>query len=224
MTAMIIMSWVFILFVPPTRVKTVEGGNSLSDVMEGWRYLRSEKTIFIVLIFTVCAIILSAPYSQLLPMFTEDILKVSATGMGVLITVSGVGAIAGSFILASLTNRKRGMILLFAGLLMSIPLVGFAFSSSWYLSLFLIIFVGMGGTMHMALGNSLIQYYTDATYRGRVMSFLMLGFGFSSLGVFFAGIMAEGIGAPWSVGSMAIVLIIITIMMMGMSRRLRKLE
>jgi predicted MFS family arabinose efflux permease len=224
MTAMIIMSWVFILFVPPTRVKTVEGGNSLSDVMEGWRYLRSEKTIFIVLIFTVCAIILSAPYSQLLPMFTEDILKVSATGMGVLITVSGVGAIAGSFILASLTNRKRGMILLFAGLLMSIPLVGFAFSSSWYLSLFLIIFVGMGGTMHMALGNSLIQYYTDATYRGRVMSFLMLGFGFSSLGVFFAGIMAEGIGPQWSVGSMAIVLIIITIMMMGMSRRLRKLE
>ena len=224
MTAMIIMSWVFILFVPPTRVKTVEGGNSLSDVMEGWRYLRSEKTIFIVLIFTVCAIILSAPYSQLLPMFTEDILKVSATGMGVLITVSGVGAIAGSFILASLTNRKRGMILLFAGLLMSIPLVGFAFSSSWYLSLFLIIFVGMGSTMHMALGNSLIQYYTDATYRGRVMSFLMLGFGFSSLGVFFAGIMAEGIGPQWSVGSMAIVLIIITIMMMGMSRRLRKLE
>ena len=39
------------------------------------------------------------------------------------------------------------------------------------------------------------------------MSFLMLGFGFGSLGAFFAGMLAEGIGAPWSVGSLAILLI-----------------
>ena len=224
MTAMIIMSWAFILFVPPTSTQTVEGGNSLSDVLEGWRYVRGEKTILVVLIFTVCVTILGAPYAQLLPMFTEDILKVSATGMGVMITISGVGAIVGSLILASLTNRKRGMILLYAGLIMGVALVGFAFSSWLPLSLFLIVFIGMGSTGQMALGNSLIQYYTDATYRGRVMSFYMLGFGFSSLGVFFAGILAEGIGAPLSVGGLAAVLIIVTIAMMAMSPRLRKLD
>ena len=71
--------------------------------------------------------ILGAPYSQLLPMFTEDILKVSATDMGILIAVSGVGAIIGSFILASLTNRQRGMILLSAGLVMGIALGGLFF-------------------------------------------------------------------------------------------------
>ena len=224
MTVMIIMSWVFILFVPATRSRITEGGNSLAEVMEGWRYIRGEKTILIVLIFTAGAMIFGAPYSQLLPMFTEDILKVSATGMGVLITVSGVGAMAGSLILASLTNRKRGMILLYAGLMLGLALVGFAFSKWWYLSLGLIVFIGMGSTMQMALGNSLIQYYTDAAYRGRVMSFFMLGFGFSSLGAFFAGILAEGIGAPWSVGSLAIVLVIITLMLMGMSTKLRKLD
>jgi MFS family permease len=224
MTVMIVMSWICILLVPPTRAQTTEGGNSLAEVMEGWRYIRGEKTILVVLIFTVCATILGAPYSQLLPMFTEDILKVSATGMGVLITVSGVGAMAGSLILASLTNRKRGMILLYAGLIMSVALVGFAFSRWWYLSLFLIIFIGLGSTGQMALGNSLIQYYTDASYRGRVMSFFMLGFGFSSLGAFFAGILAQGVGAPWSVGSLAIALVIITLMLMGMSTRLRKLD
>ncbi|MHB8104524.1 MAG: MFS transporter, partial [Dehalococcoidales bacterium] len=104
MTAMIVMSWVFILFVPPTSKQNVEGGTSLKEVLEGWRYIRGEKTILIVLIFTVCATILGAPYSQLLPMFTEDILKVSATDMGILIAVSGLGAIVGSLILASLMN------------------------------------------------------------------------------------------------------------------------
>jgi predicted MFS family arabinose efflux permease len=224
MTAMIIMSWVFILFVPPTSQRNVEGGNSLSDILEGWRYIRSEKTILIVLVFTVLVIILGTPYSQLLPMFTEDILKVSATDMGILIAVSGVGAIVGSLILASLMNRKRGMILLIAGIVLGIALIGFSFSSWWYLSLGLIVFVGMGSTIEMALGNSLVQYYTDAVHRGRVMSFLMLGFGLGSLGSFFAGLLAEGIGAPWSVGGMAILLVILTLFFMVTSKRVRNLD
>jgi MFS family permease len=224
MTAMIIMSWICIMLVPPTRVKTVEGGNSLSDVLEGWRYLRSQKTILLVLLFTVVATILGAPYAQLLPMFTEDILKVSATNMGVLITVSGIGAMIGSLILASLSNRKRGLIMLFAGLIMAVALLGFSFSRWWYLSLFLIVFIGLGSSGQMALGNSLVQYYSDATYRGRVMSFFMLGFGFSSLGAFFAGIIAEGVGVQWSVGGMAMILVIVTVMALAMSPRLRKLD
>lgn len=224
MTAMVVMSWIFILFVPPAPVRGAEGGNSLAEVLEGWRYIRGEKTILIVLIFTACAMILGAPYSQLLPMFTEDILKVSATDMGVMIAVSGVGAIIGSFILASLMNRKRGMILFFSVLLLGVALVFFAFSTWWYLSLGLIVFIGMGSTVQMALGNSLVQYYTDAVYRGRVMSFFMLGFGFSSLGTFFAGILAQGVGAPLSVGSLAMVLIVVTLALMATSKRVRKLD
>ena len=223
MTAMIVMSWICIMFVPPTSNRLAQGRDTLNDVMEGWRYLRGEKTILLVLIFTACATILGMPYSQLLPMFTEDILKVSATSLGFMITVSGIGAITGSFLLASLSNRKRGLVLLFSGLLMSVALIGFSFSRWWYLSLFIIIFIGLGSTVQMALGNSLIQYYSDATYRGRVMSFFMLGFGFGSLGAFFAGLLAEGIGPQWAVGSLAIVLVLVTLAMM-MVPRLRKLD
>ncbi|OGO00538.1 MAG: hypothetical protein A2Y90_04600 [Chloroflexi bacterium RBG_13_52_12] len=227
MTVMIIMSTVFIMFVPPTRAQTVQGGrNSLTDVVEGWRYLKGQKTILAVLIFTAIAMILGAPYAQLLPMFTEDvnILNISATGMGMLITVSGIGAIIGSFILASLTNRRRGMVLIFAVLLMSLTLIGFSISTWLPLSLVFIAFIGMGSTVQMALGNSLIQYYVDATYRGRVMSFFMLGFGLSSLGSFFAGILAEGIGVQWAVGGMAVLLILITLAIMALVPRLRKMD
>lgn len=229
MTAMIVMSWLFILPVPPTRpdstgVKSPVRTNSLSEVMEGWRYIRGQKTILLVLIFTACGTILGSPYSQLLPVFTEEILKVSATDMGLMVAISGVGAIIGSFILASLTNKKRGLVLIGAAFMLGAALVGFALSSSWYLSLALIIFVGMGSTVQMALGNSLIQYYTDAAYRGRVMSFFMLGFGLGSLGAFLAGILAEGIGAPVSVAGMAVVLIVITLVMLMATPRVRKLD
>jgi MFS family permease len=224
MTFMIVTSWFFILFVPPSPARNTPGSSSLAEIGNGWRYIRGEKTIFIVLIFTVAAIILGSPYSQLLPMFTEDILKVSATDMGILMAVSGVGAIIGSLVMASLTNRRRGTILLTAGLVLGIALIGFSFSSYWYLSLVLIVFIGLGSTVQMTLGNSLIQYYTDAAHRGRVMSFLLLGFGFGSLGSFFAGLLAEGIGAPLSVGSLAILLVIMSVALMAFSKRMRKLD
>ncbi|MCX7912840.1 MAG: MFS transporter, partial [Dehalococcoidales bacterium] len=208
MTGMIVFSWLCLLFVPPTRERTVEGGSSLADLLEGWHYLRGERTIYLVLLFTVIATILGAPQGQLLPMFTEDpeILNVSATGMGILITVSGIGAMAGSLVLASLSNRRRGLIMLFAGLVMALATVGFSFSRNWYLSLFLNAFIGLGSSGQMALGNSLVQYYSDPSYRGRVMSFFMLGFGLSSLGAFFAGFMAEAIGVQWACGALAIAL------------------
>jgi MFS family permease len=178
------------------------------------------------MIFAAIGMILGAPYSQLLPMFTEDpdILNISATGMGMLITVSGIGAICGSFILASLANRRRGLILIFATLLMGLTLIGFSFSKWLPVSMVLIAFIGMGSTLQMALSNSLIQYYTDAAYRGRVMSFFMLGFGISSLGAFFAGILAEGIGVQWAVGSLAIALVIITFIIISTMPKLRRLD
>jgi MFS family permease len=223
-TAMYLMATLCIVFVPASEAGRAQGSSSLDDVVESWRYIRREKTIFIVLVFTVTATVLGMPYAQLLPMFTEGILKVDATAMGVLISVSGAGAILGSLIIASLANRKRGLIMLIGGLVMSLALMVFAFSHWWYLSLFIILFIGMGNTGQMALGNSLIQYYVDATYRGRVMSFFTLGFGFGSLGAFFAGIVAEAVGVQWAVGGMAIILVVICITVLSMAPRLRKLD
>jgi MFS family permease len=159
-------------------------------------------------------------------MFTEDpdILNVSATNMGILVTVSGVGAMVGSLILATLSNRRRGLLMICAALMMGVALIGFSFSKYWYLSLFLIIFIGFGSSGQMALGNSLIQYYSDITYRGRVMSFTTLGFGFSTLGAFFAGILAEGIGVQWAVGSLSILLVIVVMFFLVKFPSLRRLD
>jgi len=227
MTFMIITSVFFIWLVPPTSspAKTTGVSNSLQDVVEGWKYIRGQKTIFAILLFTAVGMILGAPYSQLLPMFADpSILNISATTLGLLMMVSGIGAIIGSLILASLTDRRRGLILISAVLMMSVTLIGFSFSPWLAMSLSFIFFIGMGSTVQMALGNSLIQYYVDAAYRGRVLSFFMLCFGLSSLGSFFAGIMAEGIGVQWAVGSLAMLLILVTLLVFAFVPRIRKLD
>lgn len=224
MTAFYVMSTVCIFFVPTTHPEVRETSRPLKDLVEGWKYTRGEKTIFLVLIFTVSATILGSPYAQLLSIFTEDILQVSATSMGLLITASGIGALLAALFIASRPNRGRGLVMMIGGLVMSLALLGFAFSEWWWLSLTLIPFIGAGSTGQMALGNSLIQYYTDASYRGRVMSFFMLGFGFGGLGTFFGGLLAEAIGVQWAVGGMAIILVVISVGVLFWSPRLRKLD
>lgn len=224
MTGMYIMGVVFITFMPLTSTITLRGRGALADVKEGFKYIRHETTIFFLLVFSLFIVVLSMPYMMLMPIFTEDILKVSASGMGTLISISGAGAIAGSLVLASLPNKKRGLLLLAGSLFLGVALASFSFSSSWYLSLSLMLFVGLGQTTRMTLGNTLLQYYVDDQYRGRVMSIYMMQFGLTSFGAFTAGVLTESVGVQWAVGGFAIILVVISILALVFVPRLRKLD
>ncbi|MDP2729732.1 MAG: MFS transporter [Dehalococcoidales bacterium] len=224
MTGMYLMAVVFIALLPLTGT-TVKGGvSALTSIKEGLNYVRHDTIILIVLLFTLFAILLAMPYIILLPIFADDILKVGASGMGVLMSVSGVGAMIGSLVLASLPNKKRGLLLLASGVLSGSALAGFAFSSVWPLSLTLIVFVGLGQSGRMALSNTLLQYYVKNEYLGRVMSLFLMQLGLASFGSFAAGVLAEAIGVQWAIGGFAIILVFVSIMALSFVPRLRRLE
>ena len=225
MTGMYILSVLLLSFLPSTGKTTLRGSGALNDIKEGIKYLRHQTIIVHILLLTLFAVVLSMPYMMLMPIFTEDILHVGPDGYGILMSVSGVGAIIGSVVLASMPNRKRGLLLLISSLTIALFLTGFAFSTSWPLSLVLIVFVGLGTTGRMTLGNTLIQYYVDPEYRGRVMSVYMMEFGLTSFGTFAAGLMADtAIGVQWTVGGFAMVLIVISMVALVFAGRLRRLD
>ncbi len=164
------------------------------------------------------------PYQQLSAVFTEDILKVDEVGLGVLMSTSGVGAVLSSLILASLPNRKRGIMLLFSGIIMSVPLIVFSFSWRYALSLEMMPFIGMGPVMHGALTGALIQNYADPGYRGGVKSLTATGASIATFGTFIAGVLVDAVGVRWAVGSMAIFLSVVSLSYYIFFPRVRKLE
>lgn len=224
MTGLYIFSVIFLFRIPRTRPEVRQGSSTVTEVVEGFRYMRGEIAIMLILLFTFGCTILGMPFNQLLPMFTESVLKVGASGLGILMSVSGIGSIVVSFVLASMPNKKRGIMMLFSGLILSLALTAFSFSTQWYLSLVLVVFIGLGQTGQTAIGFTLVQYYVDPGYRGRVMSFMMLAFGLSSLGTVFGGILADSLGIEWSIGVLAIVLCVLSVAMLVFSSRLRKLD
>lgn len=230
MAGMYIIAVILIAIMPKTGTITLRGRGALADVIDGLKYVRHETTLLLILVITFITVLLSMPYMMLLPMFTEDILDVGAQGMGWLVSISGIGAMAGSILLASLPNKKRGLMLLVGSLILGIGLVGFSFSDMWFpsyawpASLFFIVIVGLGQTSRMTLGNTLLQYYVKDEYRGRVMSLYMMEFGLTSFGVFGAGVLADKVGVEWAVGGLAILLVIFSILVLIFSPRLRKLD
>lgn len=191
---------------------------------KGLKYIRQDSTILLVLTFALTGVILSLPYVQLLPIFVDDILKVGSTGMGMLMSVSGAGAMAGSLIIASLPNNKRGLMLIASGFISGLGLIIFAFSSSWNLSLAFMVFIGLGHSIRGATGGALLQNYAEPEYLGRVMSIFMTQIGLSSLCAFIGGILAEVVAVQWVIGGLAMALIVLSVLTIIFIPRLRKLN
>jgi MFS family permease len=224
MGGLYIFGAVCIGFLPRTAQKLASGGSAWRDIIDGFSYIRRERTMLHILIFTLIGMICGMPFMQLMPMITKDILHVGESGQGILMSVSGVGAIVGSLALASGFRHRRGFTMLVTGLLNAIALAIFGFSHVWWLSLVSVIFVGLGQTGYRATGNTLVQHYTEPEYRGRAMSFIMMGIGFSSLGTFFAGILAQGFGVQWAIGGLAVVFAVASVGYIMFSGRLRTLD
>jgi MFS family permease len=224
MSVLYLISLVMFAFVPRTGTRVTTKGHAWTEIKDGLKYVWHQKTVRLVLVFSFIAVLLSSPYGMLMPFFADDILHVGAGGMGILLSVSGVGAIIASIILASLPNKKRGLMMQFGGFFLGVALIGFAASKSWPLSLVLIALIGIGNTVTMTLSNTLIQYYADDSHRGRVMSLFMMQFGLSNFGILAAGLIAQKYGVQWAVGIFALPLVFLPVLALISLPRLRKLD
>jgi MFS family permease len=215
---------VFTSFLPKTLSLQSSQKSVLIDIKEGFNYIISHKTILLILIFFVASVLLAMPFQMLMPIFARDILKVGVEGQGTLMSMTGVGAILASLTMASIPSKNRGILLLISNIIMGTALVLFAFSVSWPLSLGMMVFVGIGRIGNNTSGTALLQTHTEPEYLGRVMSIMMLNFGLSGLGTFFAGILAETVSAPWSIGGLAMLLVGISFLAIIFLPKLRKLD
>jgi MFS family permease len=224
MAAMSIISIILIASMPYTSKVIKSGRKVLADIKEGFKYIWRTKTVLFIILFMLLAILLVFPAQLLMPVFTEDILKVGATGLGVLLGISGAGSLVGSVIVASSRNKRRGLILLLAYLISGVALVGFSFSSFWYFSLAMMVILGLAQAFRMTLGDTLVQYYAENKYRGRVMSVYSMNFGITSLGTFGVALIAEVTGVQWAVGGSAMALILLAVLVLAFVPRIRNLD
>lgn len=171
------------------------------DLLAGFRYAAGFKPIRIILMMLALISIMGMPYTILMPIFAKDILQGGPDALGFLMGSTGIGALVGALYLAS-KRTVRGLVRLipFAALVFGFGLIIFSFSHIYFLSLVVLLFIGIGQMIQMAASNTILQTIVEDDKRGRIMSFYTMAFmGLTPVGSLLAGTLAGKIGAPWTV-------------------------
>ncbi len=190
---------VALLFMHPTPVEVKRKVN-FGSVGEGLKFVRGQPIIWLTMLLDFFATFFSSA-NQLLPIFAEKILRVGATGFGVLSAAPAVGALLGGGVMSLLSRiRRPGALILVSVAVFGVATVIFGVSNSFVVSL---IFLGLTGTadaVSTILRATIRQLVTPDHIRGRMTSVNMIFFmGGPQLGELEAGVVAALIGAPLSV-------------------------
>lgn len=177
--------------------------STLENIVEGFRFARQNAAIRALLLLVGMVSLVGMPYSVLMPIFAAKILHGGAQALGILMGATGVGALIGALALAA----KRGLRGLSKWVAVTSAsfgagLIAFSFSRSYYLSIALLVPVGLSMMIQMASTNTLLQAMVPDQLRGRVIAlYSMMFMGMAPFGSFFAGAIAQKIGAPWTLAA-----------------------
>lgn len=183
------------------------GAGGLKDIIEAFKYLRTQKVLAMLLGVHLFVVLFTMPYQRLLPGFVSEVLATSseqtATYLGLLLTFTGGGALFGSLVIASLPDRRRGLLLILSSVVFAVALLALAWSTSIWLSLAIVVILGIGQAGRQSLSQILIQTHVDNAYRGRISSIMMMEMALEAFGTFAIALVAVAWGAQWAFASVA---------------------
>jgi MFS family permease len=177
---------------------SARSGNGMAgDIREGLRYVASSPTLLGLIIMAFIPVMFGMSYYVLLPAWAREALDVQPDGLGMLMMTIGVGALAGTIMLASLRSfRRRGALLLGTCVAWGIALAVFSQATTYGAAIPLLLFIGLASALFRVLSMTLIQQHASPEMRGRVMSIAMMTFGAMFLSVLPFGAIAERWGTP----------------------------
>jgi len=175
-------------------------GKVMDNMKEGLKFIAGSSVFSFLIAMTFFNSFFGMSYAQLMPVFAEDELGVGATGMGFLLTSSGIGAFLGIFIASGLGSFfQRGSLLISGATLFGGFLAMFALSQWYPVSLLALFLVGMTNSIYMISIQTSLQTMVPDALRGRVMGVYGMTWSIMPLGAMQAGVVASFLGAPFAV-------------------------
>ena len=184
-------------------------GRVLQQIGESIRYIRGQPLFLYVILLTFGNSVFGMAHVMLMPALAEQWLQVGAERVGWLLGMSGVGALAGTWVVGTLRRDSRhGLVILVGGMLYGIALLLFAGAAWWglYLPAMGTLFaVGMAYGLYQVGGLSALQAMVPDNIRGRVMGLYSATWSLVPLGMAQSGLVAQYFGAPLAVALGAVV-------------------
>lgn len=168
------------------------------EIGAGVGYAVHHKILRLLLLMGFISAMFAMPYVILLPGFVEEDLGLGSSAFGILSSVTGVGALVGSLVVAAFSNHNRKPLIQFgcgiAGGL-GLILLGVGSDRFGYAgALVAVLFLGLTLTTFQTLNMTMVMAATDEQYYGRINSMMMLTFSSMPVMAIPLGLVADEIG------------------------------
>jgi len=141
---------------------------TLNSIAAGARFVWRTKLILATITLDLFAVLLGGAL-YMLPIYAEDILKVGASGYGLLRAADAAGAMCMALWLAHHPPLKRaGITLIWAIIGFGAASIIFGVSTSFWLSLGMMFIIGAMDNISVVVRHTLVQLLTPDEMRGRV--------------------------------------------------------
>ena len=172
-----------------------QGTSPLADVVEGFRFMRDERLVLGLLVMGFLPMTFGFSVTFLMPAFNADVIAGGPETLGLLMTAAGVGALAGSLLLARAGDiGGKGRVMFYAGYLWAIFVAAIALTGNLAGAMYFGAVTGLFGAVMGSLNMSVVQIALPDEIRGRVMAIMMMAHGFMPLGLIPVSAVAERMG------------------------------
>ena len=181
--------------IPKSKTKVQKNSKVLGEIKEVFLILKDNTLLLYLIMLALVTTLLSLTTRTLFAPYASELLSGGALEVGLMLASIGGGALIGTLIAASIPQKtKKGKFILLTSLLSGLSILVLGFSSITIFSIFLCFFLGLGDAGRRSLNPSMIIEKTPNEYRGRVMGFYAMSFGFIPLGAIPMGIISDKYG------------------------------
>jgi len=169
-----------------------------SRLIEGFRYVRGDRVLMLLLSIVAIISLLGFPYVTLMPMVARNLyVHDDARGLGILMGAIGIGSLVGALTLSMRTPSRILRMIIASLSFFGLALGATGFTHARLIVVSLLAICGCTIVVCAALCNTAIQNRVPDAMRGRVLSMYTFGFfGFLPFGNLIAGAIAEHRGLP----------------------------
>jgi MFS family permease len=198
---------------------------NLRAALEGLAFVRRNTLVWSTMLLDFLATFFGSA-TVLLPLFATDLLRAGPQELGFLYAAPSIGAVlASTFLSLKGPLRRQGPLLLWAVACYGLCTAVFGLSSSFWLSLAMLIGVGATDTISMVVRGTVRQLSTPDEMRGRMVAVNMLFFaGGPQLGEIEAGVAARLLGGPLSVAAGGLACVVMVGILAALTPQLRKYD
>jgi MFS family permease len=166
-----------LLLPPRTKGSAEEEEQRRSGFMEGFRYVRRDRTILsMIMLIALTTIFVFPVISVMLPLYVRNVLLLGPESMGWLMAISGSGSVLGSLGLLSVARHLRLKFMTGAALLVAVALFLLSRSNGFLLTACCLGILALALSLNFGLAGTIVQERSPDPLRGRISAIFGLSF------------------------------------------------